>query len=163
MVGLLMCCEICIANSRHMFKLIMVVLYISEEFACGIGTRQGCMISPFLFRFYLNELIPLMEDKDCQGVYVNEYHANINMLLYADDLVIVGDYIGRVQKVLNTSGEFCKKWRLQVNMSKTKLMVFRNGGIIKQNKVLYFDGQRLGNVSPGNTNVTPTLDLVNQW
>ena len=32
-------------------------------------------------------------------------------------------------------------------MSKTKSMVFRNGGIIKQNEVLYFDGQKLENVS----------------
>ena len=47
------------------------------------------MISPFLFIFYLNELVHLMEDNDFQGVYVNEYHVNINMLLYADDLVIV--------------------------------------------------------------------------
>ena len=120
---------------------------LSEEFTCSIGTRQGCMISPFLFIFYLNELIHLMEDNDCQGVYVNEYHANINMLLYADDLVIVGGHIGRVQKVLNTLAEFCKKWGPQVNMSKTKSMVFRNGGIIKQNEVLYFDGQKLENVS----------------
>ena len=44
---------------------------LSEEFACSIGTRQGCMISPFLFIFYLNELIHVMEDNDCQGVYVN--------------------------------------------------------------------------------------------
>ena len=36
---------------------------LSEEFACSIGTRQGCMINPFLFIFYLNELIHLMEDK----------------------------------------------------------------------------------------------------
>ena len=64
------------------------------------------MISPFLFIFYLNELIHLMEDNDCQDIYVNEYHANINMLLYADDLVIVGDHIGRVQKVLNTLQSF---------------------------------------------------------
>ena len=83
---------------------------LSEEFTCSIGTRQGCMISPFLFIFYLNELIHLIEDNDCQGVYVNEYHTNINMLLYADDLVIVGDHIGRVQKVLNTLAGFCKKW-----------------------------------------------------
>ena len=32
-------------------------------------------------------------------------------------------------------------------MSKTKSMVFRNGGIIEQNEVLYFDGQKLENVS----------------
>ena len=42
----------------------------SEEFTYSIGTRQGCMISLFLFIFYLNELIHLIEDNDCQGVYM---------------------------------------------------------------------------------------------
>ena len=68
------------------------------------------------------------------------------MLLYADDLVIVGDYIGRVQKLLNALSEFYNKWGLQVNMSKTKSMMFRNGGIIKQNEVLYFMDKKLENV-----------------
>ena len=66
------------------------------------------MISPFLFIFYINELIHFMEDNDGQGVHVNEYHVNINMLLYADDLVIVGDHIGRVRNLQSfaRSGDF---------------------------------------------------------
>ena len=32
-------------------------------------------------------------------------------------------------------------------MSKTKSMIFRNGGIIKQNEVLYFKDRKLENVS----------------
>ena len=56
---------------------------------------------------------------------------NVTMLLYADDLVLIGDQIGRVQKLLNVLSEFCYKWGLQVNMSKTEVLVYRNGGIIK--------------------------------
>ena len=48
------------------------------------------------------------------------------MLLYADDLVIVGDHIGRVQQVMNCLAEFCKKWGLPVNMTKTKSMCLTN-------------------------------------
>ena len=105
------------------------------------------MLSPFLFIFYLNELIHLTEEHNCQGVYVNKFHPNVAMLMYADDLVIVGDHIGRVQKLLNTLSEFCNKWGLKVNMSKTKSMIFRNGGIIKQHEVLYFKDKKLENVS----------------
>ena len=75
---------------------------LSEEFNCSIGTRQGCMLSLFLFIFYLNELVHLTEENNCQGVYVNEFHLNVTKLMYTDDLVIVGDHIGRVQKLLNT-------------------------------------------------------------
>ncbi len=121
--------------------------YLSGEFNCTVGTRQGCMLSPLLFILYLNELILLTEDNNCQGIYVNENHPNITMLLYADDLVIVGDHVGRVQKILNSLSVFCKKWGLSVNMSKTKSMIFRNGGIIKKNEVFYFNGVKLDHVS----------------
>ena len=39
---------------------------------------------------------------------MNECHSNINMLLYVNDVVIVGGHIGRVQKVLNTLSEFAR-------------------------------------------------------
>lgn len=43
----------------------------------------------------------------------------IILLLYADDLVIVGDHIWCVQRILNALSGFCVKWGLKVNMSKT--------------------------------------------
>ena len=105
------------------------------------------MLSPFLLTLYLNELIQLSEENNCQGIFVNECHPNVTMLLYADDIVIVGDHVGRVQKILNTLSEFCNRWGMNVNMSKTKSMVFRNGGIIKKNEVFYFNGKKLNHVS----------------
>ena len=69
------------------------------------------------------------------------------MLMYADDLVLMGDTIGNIQKLLDTLSEFCDKWGLSVNMDKTKLMVFRNGGIVKKNEVVYFNGNKLNCVS----------------
>ena len=56
---------------------------------CSIGTLPGCMLNPFLFLFHLYELIHLTEQNACQGVYVNEFHLNVTMLLYADDLSLL--------------------------------------------------------------------------
>ena len=39
-----------------------------------------CMLSPFLFNVYLNELIQMCFD--CPGVYIDELHRNVNMLLH---------------------------------------------------------------------------------
>ena len=78
-------------------------------------------LSPLLFVLYVNELIHLVEENNCQGIYVDEHNPNVTMLLYADDLVLIGDQIGRVQKLLNVLSEFCYKWGMQVNMSKTKV------------------------------------------
>ena len=39
---------------------------ISESFKCLVGTRQGCVVSPFLFIFYLNEFISQVETNNCR-------------------------------------------------------------------------------------------------
>jgi hypothetical protein len=116
---------------------------VSEAFHCSVGTRQGCMLSPFLFIFYLNEFVKVTKEQLCEGIYLDENYPNVNMLLYADDVVIVGDHIGRVQNILNILNEFCGKWGLKVNMLKTKMMVYRKGGIVKRNEKCYFDGTEI--------------------
>ena len=113
---------------------------IGESFSCGVGTREGCMMSPFLFIFFLNELLKQANSNDCKGIYIDEDHPNVSMLLYADDLVLLGDNIGRVQHLLDNLSLFCTKWGLMVNMEKTKFMVFRNGGLVKGNEKVYFNG-----------------------
>ena len=112
---------------------------ISDSFSCSIGTRQGCQISPFMFIFYLNELSKQVRLNECKGIFVDEYHPKVNLLLFADDLVLFGDNIGHLQELLDNLHFFCKRWGLVVNMSKTKFMVFRNGGIIKKNEKLFYD------------------------
>ena len=57
------------------------------------------MLSPFLFIFYPNEYTNLCRLKECRGIFVDEDHNDINMLLFADDLVLIGDRIGYVQKL----------------------------------------------------------------
>ena len=117
--------------------------YLSDDFTCNVGTRQGCLSSPVLFVLYLNEFISMSQQDGCQGIYVNNSHPNVNMLLYADDLVIVGDQVNRVQKCLNSLERFCKIWGLHVNMKKTKVIVFRNGGIVKRNEVFYLNKSKI--------------------
>jgi hypothetical protein len=123
----------CVGNNGH----------LSEFFSCTLGTRQGCMMSPIIFTLYLNELIHMIDMRDCQGIYVNETFPNVNMLLYADDIVIVGDQVNRVQRILNTLTVFCSQWGLKVNMSKTQAMVYRNGGIVKKNEVFYYNNVKI--------------------
>ena len=121
------------------------VTSVSELFHCTNGTRQGCIISPLMFILYLNELSKQLVRNDCKGIYIDENHQNTNLLLFADDLVLFGDNVGRLQDLLNNLSVFCKRWGLSVNMSKTNFMVFRNGGIIKKNEKVYFDGRLIDN------------------
>ena len=68
----------------------------------------------------------------------------LKMLLYADDIDLICDKIGHVQKLLNLHRDYCNKWGLKVNMLKIilKMLVFGNGGSVKKMKG-YFDGTEI--------------------
>ena len=120
---------------------------LTEVFDCSTGTRQGCILSPLLFTLFLNEYIDMIKDATCQGVYVNEFLPNLMVLLYADDLVQCADLPGRLQQQLNILADFCDKWCMKVNLEKTNIIVFRNGGIIKRNEMWYLNRKQLKTVT----------------
>ena len=107
---------------------------ITESFSCSKGTRQGCMLSPLMFVFYINEVIKQAEANQFRGIYVDEKHPNVSMLLYAGDAVLLADNVGHLQQSLDNLASFCNKWGLTVNMDKTNFMAFRNGGIVKKDE-----------------------------
>ena len=51
------------------------------------------------------------------------------ILLYADDTVIFAETPESLQSAINAMYEYCKKWDLKMNVSKTKVMVFSRGKI----------------------------------
>ena len=61
------------------------------------------------------------------------------MLLFADDLVSLGDTVGNLQKLIDKLSEYCKKWGMKVNKDKTKVIVLRNGGALRKNEKWYLD------------------------
>ena len=46
-----------------------------------------------------------------------------NHLLYADDLVILSESPIGLQHCINTLDNYCEKWRLNINIKKTKVMI----------------------------------------
>lgn len=116
---------------------------LTEFFKCERGTRQGCMLSPFFFSLYVGELVTMFEEEECKGIFVSESAPNIACLLFADDLVACADTVGRLQHMINVIHRFCCKWGLTVNLIKTKVMVFRNGGPLRRNEKWYFNNELL--------------------
>ena len=49
------------------------------------------------------------------------------ILLYADDTVIFSDNESGFQYALNVFEKYCSQWKLKVNVSKTKVIVFCSG------------------------------------
>ena len=61
------------------------------------------------------------------------------ILLYADDIVIFSGSAEGLQEGLNFLDAYCKRWKLKVNTSKTKVMVFRKAGLLPRNLEFIFD------------------------
>ena len=84
-------------------------------FECQLGTRQGCMISPLLFILYINQLVHICRISGNPGIYLDEEFPSVHVLMYADDLAMVNDTVGRLQAELKNLSEFCNNYGLRVN------------------------------------------------
>lgn len=51
------------------------------------------------------------------------------ILLYADDTVILSDNEEDFQNSLNSFASYCKEWKLKINETKTKIIIF---GLVRQ-------------------------------
>jgi hypothetical protein len=52
---------------------------------------------------------------------------NVFVLLIADDLAVgTATSIG-MQRAINSIKEYCEEWKLKINTSKTKIVVFKKG------------------------------------
>jgi len=50
--------------------------------------------------------------------------------MYADDNVLFANNPKKLQENLDILSQYCSRWKLKVNINKTKIMVFRKGGRI---------------------------------
>ena len=85
-------------------------------------------MSPFLFALYIEELIEMLKSAGCRGIYIDEIAKNVMALLFADDVAICSETVGRLREMIKVLENFSNKWGLKVNLDKTKIMVFRRGG-----------------------------------
>ena len=120
---------------------------LSDSFHCPTGLKQGCMLSPALFTLFINEFAEIIETSGIQGVQLFPEDIQVLILLFADDIALISDTIVGLQKQLNLLFKYCLDSKLVVNISKTKVMVFRNGGILSKHEKWYYNGTLLETVN----------------
>ena len=122
---------------------------ISALFPSVIGVRQGENLSPLLFSVYLNDLYHNLSVNGVPGVECETNHDDsimiyikILILLFAYDTVLFGNSKEDLPFALNKFENYCDIWRLTVNTSKTKVMIFSKGRL-PRNQKFYFKNEEI--------------------
>ena len=114
---------------------------LSDEFPCMLGVRQGECLSPFLFSMFLNDIEETFILKGYQGIEI--YMTKLFLILYADDIVILAESAQSLQNGIDLLYEYCERWKLKVNVVKTKIVIFKKSGVLPRNLTFNFQGQNI--------------------
>ena len=72
---------------------------------------------------YINDLEETLVVHDFKGIEISML--KLFLLLYADDILIFSESAEGLRKGLDILKGYCEKWKLIVNLNKTKIMIFR--------------------------------------
>ena len=96
----------------------------SNVFYTVQGLRQGCPISPTLFTVYIALIENVFKKAQSGGAVVGRQ--KLWTLSYADDLALIAKEEGEMKCMLKTLEKFLQKIKLELNVEKSKMVVFRN-------------------------------------
>ena len=108
--------------------------YLLKKILVSKGLKQGDNLSPILFNIYINDLPEKLAEGKPDPVEING--KSINCLMWADDIIILSETPEGLQNCLTNLETYCKKWKLEVNKKKTKVMIFNKSG--KKSKLKNF-------------------------
>ena len=102
---------------------------ISQTFLTTIGLKEGDVL---LFNIYINDLTRRLLKISWSPDTVNDIpyldDTKINNLLFADDLAIFSLSEEDLSKRISILEQYSNKWGLDLNLSKTKIMIFNKQG-----------------------------------
>lgn len=109
---------------------------LTDPFWSTLGVRQGDNLSPILFNLYINDLPQHLNNLDGTDP-ITIGNSNINCLMYADDLILLSTSRSGLQKCINGIKEYSDKWKMEINLNKTKTLIFNKKGTFTPEKFYY--------------------------
>ena len=76
----------------------------------------------------INEFLDELKQSGKRGIQITAECEEILALGYADDIIEGSDSVISLQSLINLTSGFCLRKKMEVNLSKTNIVVFRNGG-----------------------------------
>ena len=97
---------------------------VTDFFKCEKGVRQGCPLSPILFNIFINTLALDLDNSSTDSLELPN-GSRISCLMYADDvMILISKSREGLQNLLDSVNTFCNKWKMTVNPTKSKCILF---------------------------------------
>ena len=93
---------------------------ISRTFKISRGTRQGSILSPSVFNYFINELLVNLSQLT-DGVAIENVH--LNSFAYADDVTLFCSTVPGLQRLIDVCSAYAGEWRFNFGIAKTKCMI----------------------------------------
>ena len=135
-------------NVSGIFFRIVTAMYINNNICVKINNCERTIFlrvmseCPQFFNHYISDLKAFLGVDNDTPKLVSTL---INCLMYAYDLVLMSRSESGLQILLNSKGEYCRKWRMEVNIEKTKAVKFSGKGH-KCKSVFLYNGKPLENL-----------------
>ncbi|XP_044745272.1 uncharacterized protein LOC123307119 [Coccinella septempunctata] len=100
---------------------IKVGKYVTDEFLVNKGLRQGCCLSPTLFKLYVAAALKQWKKK-VRGMGIELGNMTLYTLQFADDQAVVSGDKDDMEYMIRKLIEEYEKWGLNVNLGKTKYL-----------------------------------------
>ena len=95
---------------------------ISGSFHVANGVKQGGILSPYLFRIYIREMAASITNLK---VGCNIGGMMLNLLCYADDIVLLAPSWSALQRLINQLNNEAVKINMSFNIKKTVCMIVK--------------------------------------
>ena len=98
-----------------------------KNFPCQPRCEARLYFEPLLFNIYLADLPDHVSDAHCNPIKGDEINHN-SCIAWADDIVLLSETEEGLQCMLDKLTLYCEKNRMQINIDKTKAMIFNRTG-----------------------------------
>ena len=75
---------------------------------------------------YVNDIFDIINHNNEKDIFLDK-KVPINVLMYADDLILLSDTPKGLQRQIDKLNNYCDEWKLNINLKKTKIMIFNRG------------------------------------
>ena len=115
-----------------------------SQIVTKVGLKQGDNLSPILFNIFFDDVEEIFDSSYDPVILTDEL--SINYLLYADDMAILSLPSDVLQNSLDKLKVYCDKWHLELNTTKTKIIVFSTTGRLLKGYRFSYNGKILEQV-----------------